>query len=254
MTMNKVSKSFAKAFILALAMMIGALVAGCKSTTEPTSNQEYDSEAAVDMQSSAIATDAGGAGVNFDDSHSMMETGDITSIVQDGKINSPQTRTKTFDPVTKEHTLVITRNGNKNGYDFTADITYKYTFYDASGAKMDSLKKGVTDRIDISVSKERSVSKGERLDANDSVTGSWTITKILSQSPILDGQYKRDGSITFHTVNNGDRSMSFSLTVVFDKDTIVKDNDGHSRLLGHGTSDFTATTSKGTFERKSDIT
>jgi hypothetical protein len=253
--MNKVSKAFATFFALALALMIGVLVVGCKSTTEPTSSQEYDSEASADMQASALGTDAGGAGVNFEDSRSLIETGDIASTVEDGKANSPMSRTKSFDPVTKEHTLIITRVGNKNGFDFTADITYKYTFYDASGNKMDSLKKGITDKIVISVSKQRSASKGERLDATDEASGSWTITSILSGTPILNGTYNRDGSITFHTAANGDRTMTFSLAVVFDNDQLIEDADGYTHLLGHGTSDFNATTAKGyKIERKTDIT
>ncbi|MEI8135042.1 MAG: hypothetical protein WCH46_08235 [bacterium] len=253
--MNKVATGTAKIFALALSLMVGALMIGCKSATEPASSQAYDSEAAADMNASALGTDAGGAGVNFGDSHTLLQTGDIASIVEGGKINSPQTKTKSFDPITKEHTLVITRNGNKNGFDFTADITYKYTFYDAAGVKMDSLKKGITDKIDISVTKSRSVSKGDRLDATDAASGTWTITAILTGSPILNGGYNRDGSIVFHTVANGDRTMTFSLAVNFVNDTLVKDADGYTHLKGPANSDFKATTPKGyNIERKSDIT
>lgn len=254
--MNKLSLAFAKTFVIALGLMIGALVVGCKSTTEPTSTQVYDSEAAADMQASALGTDAGGAGVNFGDSRALIENGDISSIIQNGKGNSSMSKTKTFDSASKQYTVVINRAASKNNFSFSADIIYKYTFYDASGNKMDSWKKGVTDKISIdSVIKNRSVSKGDRLDATDAAVGSWTISNILSGTPILNGSYTRNGSITFHTVNNGDRTMTFSLAVVFDNDQIVKDSDNYTHLLGHATSDFNATTAKGyKIERKSDIT
>ena len=81
---------------------------------------------------------------------------------------------------------------------------------------MDSLIKGVTDKISMdSVIKTRSASKGERVDATDAATGSWMITGILSGTPILNGDLHRDGSITFHTVSNGDRTMTFSLDFHF---------------------------------------
>jgi len=53
--MNKVTKAFATFFALAVALMIGALVIGCKeNTTEPAGSQQYDSEAAADLQASAL--------------------------------------------------------------------------------------------------------------------------------------------------------------------------------------------------------
>ena len=92
--MNKVSKTFAKTFILALAIMFGALVIGCKGTTEPAGNQQYDSEAAADLHATALGTESGGAGVNFADVKSLTEAGTISGTAFDPK--SPY-----YDPKSK---------------------------------------------------------------------------------------------------------------------------------------------------------
>lgn len=251
--MDKFTVTFAKAFAIALAIMIGSLVIGCKSATEPENLQSYDSEAAADMQASAIGTDAGGAGVSFNDAMGLAKNGYMPGVMLDAKSNTPMSRDSSYDPVSKEHTLTINRSGSKNNFEFEATIVYKYTFYDASGAAMDSRKEGVTDKIVINVTKTRSASKGERLDATDAATGSWIITNIISGAPILNGDYNRDGSITFHTEKNGDRTMTFLLNMHFDNDKIVKDADGYTRLEGPATSHFEATTPKTTFVRDTKI-
>jgi hypothetical protein len=244
---------------LAIAFLAGAafFVTGCKdNTTEPTNMQEYDSEAAADMTASGIGTDAGGAGVSFDDSYTLMQNGDINSAYD--KDGTPQLLKKSFDPGTKTWTLQIERKGNKNGFNFDATITYTYSFFDAGGIKMDSLVKGVTNRIDISMSRNRTISKADRLDVSDTAWGAWSITNILAGIPILNGDYDRNGSITFHTADNGDRGMTHTFSVNFDNDTLVRKDgsDGkYTYLQGHATSHFTATTLKGYhIERNTDIT
>lgn len=238
-----------KAFVLLLLAASSFLVSSCKdNSTEPEYVQEYDSEAAADMNASAFGTDAGGAGVGFDDAYTLAMDGNIPMSTSDGKSATPQTRVKTFDPITKLHTLVISRERSNDKFEFKADITYKYTFFDASGNVMDSLKKGTTDKIVITMTKDRTGSKGERIDVTDNASGAWTITGILSGVPILDGTYNRDGNIVFHTQNNGDRTMTYALSVDFDNDKIVRKDDGNGKyayLEGPATSHFEASSSNG---------
>jgi hypothetical protein len=238
-----------KALVLLLLAGASFFMASCKdNSTEPEYVQEYDSEAAADMNASAMGTDAGGAGVGFDDAYTLAMDGNIPMSTSDGKSATPQTRIKDFDPITKLHTLTITRSKETDKFKFDADITYKYTFFDASGNAMDSLKKGLTDKIVMTMSKERTGSKGERIDVTDNASGAWTITNILSGIPILDGTYNRDGNIIFHTQNNGDRTMTYSLAVDFDNDKIIRKDDGNGKytyLEGPATSHFEATTSNG---------
>lgn len=238
-----------KALVLLLLAGASFFITSCKDNSqEPEYLQEYDSEAAADMNASALGTDAGGAGVGFDDAYTLAMDGNIPMSTSDGKSATPQTRVKTFDPVTKLHTLVISRDKSNDKFDFHADITYTYTFYDASGNKMDSLIKGQTDKIVMTMSKDRTGSKGERIDVEDNASGTWTITGILSGVPILDGTYNRDGIITFHTQNNGDRTMTYALSVDFDNDKIIRKDDGNGKytyLEGPATSHFEAITPKG---------
>ena len=248
--MTTISKTIRSASMLLLALAF-VFVIGCKdNSTEPLSSQEYDSEAAADMQATAVGTDAGGAGVSFGDAMTLSTTGDIPSAAFDGKSATPQTRTKSFDPVTKLHTLLITREGHKGMFDFKADVIYTYTFYDVNGNAVDSIKKPntVVDKIVMTVSKQRSASKGERVNVEDSASGTWTITNILSGTPILNGNFNRNGSITFLTSNNANRTMTHSMSITFSNDTLVKkdDKDGkYTYLKGPATSHFEATTPKG---------
>jgi hypothetical protein len=242
-----ISKTMKSASMLLLVLAF-TFVVGCKSSTEPQSTQEYDSEAAADMQATAVGTDAGGAGVNFLDAHSLMTGGDIPDAAFDSKGATPQTKTKSFDSVTKLYTVVITREGSKNNFSFSADVIYTYTFYDAAGVAMNKFVKGQTDKIVMNVSKQRAVSKGDRLDATDSANGSWTITNIISGVPILNGNYARNGSVTFHTEKNGDKSMTHSLSMQFLGDTLIRQDNGNDKyayLKGPATSHFEATTAKG---------
>lgn len=248
-----------KAFVLLLLAGASFFITSCKdNSTEPEYIQEYDSEAAADMNASALGTDAGGAGIGFDDAYTLATDGSIPMTTSDGKSATPQTRVNTFDPVTKLHTLVITRDKSNGKFDFHADITYKYTFFDKDGNTMDSLVKGQTDKIMMTMTKDRTASKGERIDVTDNASGVWTITGILSGVPILDGTYDRDGNIVFHTQNNGDRTMTYSLSVDFDNDKIVRKDDGNSKyayLEGPATSHFEASTSNGrSVERNTKIT
>lgn len=249
-----------KALVLLLLAASSLLVSSCKdNTTEPEYLQEYDSEAAADMNASALGTDAGGAGVGFEDSYTLMTEGNIATSTFDGKVSTPQERLKEFDPITKAHKLTIDRHKENGKFIFDAVIIYTYTFYDKSGNKMDSLIKNQTDRIEISVSKERTGSKGERIDVEDNATGSWNVTDILSGTPILNGLYNREGSITFHTKNNGDRVLDYTLNIQFTNDTLVRKDNGtgkYTYLQGKANSTFTGTSRKNgnTFERKTDIT
>ena len=254
--MNKLSIAFAKTFAIALTLMISALVIGCKdNSTEPAANQEYDSQAAADLQASALGTESGGAGVSFADVNSLSQSGFIAGTMFDSKGSSPMSRDTSFDPVTKLHTLVITRSDTVGKYSFNALITYQYTFYDASGAAMDKFVKGVTDKITVSVAKQKSKDFGDRLDVDNTASGSWTITSILSGTPVLNGTFSRNGTVVFHTLANGDRTFTHSFTINFVGDILVKDADKHVYLKGPATSHFEATTPKGyTIVRDTKIT
>jgi phage pi2 protein 07 len=236
---------------LAVLLLAGSpfFLSSCKdNSTEPEYTQEYDSEAAADMNASALGTDAGGAGIGFDDAYTLMTDGNIQSSTLDAKSGAPQTRTKEFDPVTKLHKLVITREKHNDKFSFLADITYTYTFYDRDGNAMDSLIKGITDKIVIATSRNVTASKGERIDVEDKANGTWTIRDILSGTPILKGTYTREGGIVFHTQNNGDRTMNYSLDVDFQDDKIVRKDNGSGKytyLEGPAESHFEASTSNG---------
>ncbi len=244
--MNKLTLAFAKTFAVALAIMISALVIGCKeNTTEPAGNQEYDSQAAADLQASALGTESGGAGVSFADVNSLSQSGFIAGTMFDSKGSNPMSRDTSFDPVTKLHTLVITRSDTVGKYSFNALITYQYTFYDASGAAMDKFVKGVTDKITVSVAKQKSKDFGDRLDVDNTASGNWTITSILSGTPVLNGTFSRNGTVVFRTLANGDRTFTHSFTINFVGDILVKDADKHVYLKGPATSHFEATTAKG---------
>ena len=127
--MNKLTLAFAKTFAVALVLMISALVIGCKeNTTEPAANQEYDSQAAADLQASALGTESGGAGVSFADVNSLSVNGSIPGTMFDSKGSNPMSRDTSFDPMTKQHKLTITRSDTVGKFSFNALITYLYTF------------------------------------------------------------------------------------------------------------------------------
>ncbi|HEY6171694.1 MAG TPA: hypothetical protein VIX80_05495, partial [Candidatus Kapabacteria bacterium] len=141
-----------KALVLLLLAGASLFISSCKdNSTEPEYIQEYDSEAAADMNASALGTDAGGAGVGFEDSYTLMTEGNIAASSFDGKVSTPQDRLKEFDPITKVHKLTIDRHKENDKFKFDAIIIYTYAFFDKSGNKMDSLIKSQTDRIEISV-------------------------------------------------------------------------------------------------------
>ncbi|MEP7235272.1 MAG: hypothetical protein ABI778_08250 [Ignavibacteriota bacterium] len=244
--MNKLPKVFATFFAVAVALMIGALVVGCKNTSEPTSSQQYDSEAAADLHATALGTESGGAGVSFADVQSLTKNGTISGTMVDPKSNTPSSRDTSFDPVTKLHTLVITRGNSFGKYSFSALITYNYTFFDAAGKAMDKFTQGTTEKIVIAVAKSRSKDLGDRVDVDDTASGYWTITNIIAGTPIVNGTFSRSGTDVFHTAANGDRTFTHSFTISFSNDTLVKDNDNnHVYLSGPATSHFEATTPKG---------
>ena len=248
--MNKFSKAITIAAALASATIFGI---GCKSSTEPSSALEYGSEAAADVQASSIGTESGGAGVSFGDAMGLVQSGNVPNIMGDPK-SDPQTRSYSFDSVTKVHTLTITRGLNYGNFNFSALITYQYTFYDASGNKMNNWVKGTTDKVTITLSKTRSLDKGERVDVDDTASGSWIISNIVSGAPLLNGSFMRNGTEVFHTPNNGDRTFTQSLTINFTNDTLVQDGDKkHAFLKGPASSDFSATTPKYSFSRHTDI-
>jgi hypothetical protein len=253
--MNKLTKTFFTAFIMAATLTIVSMLAvGCKSTSEPDENQAYDSEAAADITAASLGNESGGAGVNFADVSTLIDKGAISSeIVSKG--GTPKSIDSSYNDATGEHTLTITRSIDWGQFNFDATIVYKYTFFDAAGQFSRFYQKGTTNKITISVSKQRSLDKGERLDADDAASGSWIIDNIVSGTPILNGTYTRDGSVTFHSPNNKDRHLSFTLSFNFTNDTIVKSDDGkHTYLKGTATSDFSATTDKYEFTRHTDIT
>lgn len=253
--MNKFTKAFFTAFLMAVTLTITSmLMVGCKNTSEPDESQTYDSEAAADITAASLGNESGGAGVSFADVSTLMDKGALSSeIISKGGI--PKGVDSSFNDATGEHMVTITRSIDWGKYNFDATIVYKYTFLDAAGQFSRFFQKGTTNKIVISVTKQRSLDKGERLDADDAASGSWTIDNILSGTPILNGSYNRDGSVTFHSPSNKDRHFSYTLGLNFTNDTIVKSSDGkHTYLQGTATSDFTGTTDKYEFKRHTDIT
>lgn len=240
--------------VMAGLMAATLFVAGCKSSTEPAANMEYDSEAAADVQASGLGTESGGAGVSFADAMNLSQTGNVPGIILDPK-SDPETRSYSFDSVTKVHTLTISRGMNIGQFDFSALITYQYIFFDAAGNKMNNWVKGTTNSISFTLSKTRNLDKGQRVDVDDTASGAWTISNIVAGPPILNGTFSRTGTDVFHTANNGDRTFTHSFTITFTNDTLVKVNDGHCFLEGTATSEFSATTPKGySFTRHTLIT
>jgi hypothetical protein len=251
--MNKLSMTFVKVITLAFALMIGALVVGCKSTTEPASSQEYDSEAAADITASSLGTESGGAGNSFADVQALSEGNEIPGIIVSK--NSPMSHSVSYDSTNGLHTVTVERGGTHEKYSFSDTIIYLYTFYDASGKFMQKFQKGVTDKITVSFTKQRSKDIGERVDIDNTASGSWTVTNLTSTQPLFNGSFARNGTNVFHTANNGDRTFTHSFTINFLNDTLVKDKDlKHVYLLGPATSHFEATTPKYNFQRDVKIT
>lgn len=244
-------------FILLLLAGSLFLSVGCRdNSTEPNMNnvgssqdREADSQSAAEIQATVLGTDAGGVGMNFDDSYSLMETGEISGVVAGGKASPAHVKHKHFDHKTKRHTIIIYRERDDDGYRYGCDMTYEYIFFDASGLPMEKNIKGETDRIDIFYAKGYSYSRGERIEITDSADGFWSITNILSGTPILVGDYERVGSLTF-TRRNGDvLNYSHLYNIEFQNDTLVRRNNGNGRysyLLGPAESHFEATRPDGT--------
>jgi hypothetical protein len=249
-SMNKFNIAFVKAFTLAFAIMVGALIVGCKSTTEPTANEEYDSEAAADITAASLGTESGGAGNNFADVQNLVNGNDINGIVP-GKSN-PMSRSAQYDSVTGKHTITVYRGKTLGKYQFSDSITYVYIYYDASGAFMKNFQKGVTDAISVSFTKARSRSVGDRLDVDADAAGNWKVTNIISGPPLFNGTFTRSGTEIFHTEKNGDRTFTHSFNIAFINDTIVKNGD-HVYLEGPAESHFEATTPKYNFARDTKI-
>jgi hypothetical protein len=242
--MNKLSMTFVKVFTLAFALMIGALVIGCKSTTEPASSQEYDSEAAADITASSLGTESGGAGNSFADVQALSKGDEIPGIIV--AKNSPMSHSVSYDSTTGLHTVTVERGGTHGKYSFSDTIIYQYTYYDASGNFMQKFQKGVTDKVTVSFTKQRSKDIGERVDIDNSASGNWTVVNLTSIQPLFNGTFSRNGTDVFHTANNGDRTLTHSFSITFVNDTLVKDGDGkHVYLQGPATSHFEATTPKG---------
>ncbi len=256
--MNNLTRTLVTAGVMISAVAFTSLVmVGCKSSTEPAANQEYDSEASADITASALGTESGGAGVSFADAFGLAQTGYVPSVMDDPKSGSPMSRDSSYDSSTKLHTLTITRGSEWGKYSFDATIIYKYTFYDASGNTMQYYQKGVTDKIVIDVTRNRSQDYGDRLDVDAEASGHWVITGITT-TPILNGTYSKDGSVVFHTLDNGDRGITYNFDATFTNDTIVQSSDNgrkHVYLSGPATSHLSATTTKGvTFTRDTKIT
>lgn len=247
----------ANVFILLLLTGSLFLSTGCRdNATAPDMNnvgssqdREADSQSAAEIQATVLGTDAGGLGMNFDDSYSLMETGEISGVTTGGKASPAHIKHKHYDHSSKRHTIIIYRENDHDGYHYGCDMAYEYIFFDASGMPMEKNIKGVTDRIDILYSKGYSRSKGGRIEITDSADGFWSITNILSGVPILVGDYERVGSLTF-TRRNGDvLNYSHLYTIEFQNDTLVRRNSGKGRysyLLGPAESHFEATRPDGT--------
>jgi hypothetical protein len=251
--MNKLSMTFVKAFTLAFALMIGALVVGCKSTTEPDSNQEYDSEAAADVTAASLGTESGGAGNNFADVQNLVNGNDING-VEPGKAN-PMSRSASYDSATGKHVITVYRSKNSGKYQFSDSITYTYIYRDAAGNFMKNFQHGGTDAIYVSFTRARSRDVGDRIDIDADASGEWNVTNIISGTPLVNGTFSRNGTEVFHTTKNGDRTFNHSFTITFVNDTLVKDGDkNHFYLQGPATSHFEATTPKYNFTRDVQIT
>lgn len=247
-----------KTFLLLLLAGSLSFTTGCnENTTTPqepsaggtTSEREHDSQSAADIQAATLGTDAGGLGMNFDDSYSLMETGEISGTTIGGKASPANVKHKHYDHKNKRHTIIIYRERDHDKYRYGFDMTYEYIFFDADGMPMEKNIKGETDRIDILYSKGYSYSKGERIEITDSADGFWSITNILSGTPILVGDYERAGSVTFERRNGDILTYSHLYNIEFQNDTLVRKNHGNGRyayLMGPAQSHFEATRPDGT--------
>ena len=151
--MNKVTKAFATFFALALVLVIGALVVGCKgdTTTEPSSATTYDSEAAADMTATALGNQSGGLGMSLGDSYALATTGAIPHSSADSKGNPIMNVDSSYDPTTGWHTLNITKNITWNNKSVSATFIYKYQLIDTTGAFQAKWKKGLINNINVEV-------------------------------------------------------------------------------------------------------
>ncbi|MDP4221234.1 MAG: hypothetical protein Q8916_02990 [Bacteroidota bacterium] len=243
--MNKLTKGFAAIFALALLLVAGALVTGCKSTSEPVADQEVDSRAAADITAASLGTESGGAGVNFADVNALANGKELSGIIPNK--SGPMSANASYNDTTGMHTVTVDRSGSAGKYSFSTTILYQYIYFDASGKFMKTFQSGVTDSIWVSFSKQRSRDAGDRVDVDDTASGTWTVSKLTSTQPLFNGTFSRSGTDTFHTLENGDRTFTHAFTITFINDSLVTDKDDrkHVYLQGPATSHFTATTPKG---------
>jgi hypothetical protein len=249
--------SILKPYIFIFTLLAGALIAGCKAPSEPgvnNTNQEYDSEAAADITASSLGTESGGAGNTLTDVYILSQGEQISGII-DSK-SGPMGKDVNYDSTTGLHSVIVNRSGSHGKYSYSDSMTYQYKYFDASGKFMRNYEKGMSDSLWVSYTKARSKDIGERLDDDNSSSGTWTVSNLTSTTPIYNGSFTRTGSVTLHSEKNGDRTMTHTSTIIFANDTLVADADGkHVYLKGSATSTMTASSSNGkTISRDTKIT
>lgn len=235
-----------KAFVLLLLAGASFFITSCKdNSSEPSYSQEYDSEASADAIASSIGQESGGAGLAFNDALNLANGGSISneSFAKSGNILK---RDSSYDDATKTHTIVISREKIKDGFSYTGEWTITYTFYSITGAPMAEFKKGLTDSIVITEIGSHTASS-PRVDNQGNSNGTWTITglSITDSDPVLNGSFSHDGTSTFHTPNNGDKTHTRTLDVTFKDDKLKRGADSLVYLEGSATAHYETTKANG---------
>jgi hypothetical protein len=250
--MNKLSLAFAKTFAVALGLMIGALVVGCKSTTEPDSTTPvYDSEAAADLTATALGNQSGGLGMALGDSYELAMNGALPhSSIQSKGDAITSLKDSSYDPSTGWHTVTITKNITWNKVNITSDFIYQYQLIDTAHQFQAKWKKGLIDTIHVKFSGTRHRAVGERLIVDDAASGEWWMSGLanFTASPMFSGTYSRSGNDTLLTKDNSERTLNHTMTISFSNDTLIRlvqGSDKYFFLAGTATSVFHAETGKG---------
>lgn len=261
MMTNKLTKAFMMAFLMASGLVLTSmLMTGCKSSTEPTSQQTYDSEAAADLTATALGNQSGGLGVALGDSYNLASQGFIprSGIVEKGgQILGVDS---TYDPSTGWHTISLNVSATGSNFDITKTYLYRYQMLDSTGAFVAKWKRGVVDTIHVQLAVTKNRTLGTRVSMNDTAGGAWTMSGLahFADNPMFNGYYTRGGADTLFTPSNKNRSLVHSMTINFANDTLVRLVQGKDRYFffaGTATSDLSATTGKGvSFTRHTDIT
>lgn len=242
-------KFFRPFVLLGLALLLNA---GCKDDPV-TPNDDYGSESAADGFSMSIGSESGGAGATLNDASNLAEGFTIGNSTT-GK-NGVLERDSSYDPVTKMHTITITRERTYPNSHFTANLTFRYTFYTGPLATAD-FTKGVTTRVSMSVDGKLNATT-PRINTDDTSHADWELTNLGAGGapPILNGTYWRSGIHTLTTAMGG-KQVNVEQTINFTDDELHREHiDSPIYLIGTATSHYTATGENGlVMERNINIT